>query len=648
MLQLIRDKAQGIIIWIIVGLVILALSSFILNSYLASNVKTYVAKVNDQKISEREFQLALNNYQQQLRQRLGDNFPKFFNEKMMRHTVINGLIDNELMHQLTHDAGFRTSNATIANQLQKNENFKQGGKFSSKYYQEVLKRVGYTPAAFEAELAQSQAQQQFIIGLHNSAFILNTELDEYERLLREQRDLGYLLVNKTELRKKISVSDDEIKTYYQAHTSEFMTDEMVKVSYLELNMRDIAKSIKVNEDELKAYYQENIANYSKEDFASAEKKIKAIAARIKKGEDFAKLAKELSQDPGSAMKGGDLGFFGRGVMAKPFEDAAFKLKVGEVSKPVRTQFGYHIIKLEAIRNKGKEQRRARHILIKPGKVTEPFAEVKERVKQAVQLKKAERLFYEKADKLDRLSYEYQDSLDPAAEQLNVKIQQSPFFSRKGGAQIWHNSDVIKAAFSMDVLKDGLNSELIKLSDDDMLVLRLKEHKPAQQKPLEDVKSQIEARLKNEKARDQALALAEKLAKQIEAGGQPVKIADSNKAVSWADVGFIGRQPQYDANKAGKVQVSPEIRKHLFDLTKPDKQPTIASQQLGNGDGVVLVLRKVRENPPSGEKNKQQQEEALRRQLLQSETHALDRLLLKYERTKSQIDINQEKNSDQES
>ena len=647
MLQLIRDKAQGIIIWIIVGLLILAMASFILNSYLGSSVKSYVAKVNDQEISDREYRLAFNNYQERLRQTLGKNFGKFFNEKMMRQNVVNGLVSNALMQQLTHDAGFRTSAVQIAKVVESTPAFKQGGKFSTQHYEQVLARVGYTPARYEAEIANSQAQKQFIDGLSNSAFVMKSNVDEYLRLSQQQRDVGYLLVNMAELRKSVKVSDADIKSYYESHLSGFMTQEQVKVSYLDLDLKELAKSIKVSDAELKAYYQNHMADYSRDDFAAAKKKIEEIAARIKKGEAFDKLAKKYSQDPGSAIKGGDLGFFSHGMMVKPFEDAAFKLKVGEVSKPVRTQYGYHLIKLEAIRHQGKrEERRVRHILIKPGKITKPFDDVKAEVKQAVQLKHADRLFYEDADKLDRLSYEYQDSLDPAAEQLKIKVKESPFFSREGGPQIWRNPDVIKAAFSDDVLKGGLNSELIKLSDDHMLVLRLKEHKPATQKPLDEVKQQIEERLKNEKASEQAEALANKLAEEIRAGGKADKLASDNQAVSWNDAGFIGRESKYDADKNSKVSVLPEIRKQVFLLNEPKTQPVVASDKLTGGNAVVIVLRAVRDNPAKEDMAKQ--EKTMQRQMLQAESRAQQNLLLEYKRANSKVDINKQQDSDADS
>jgi len=647
MLQLIRDKAQGIIIWIIVGLVVLALSSFILTSYLGNSAKTYIAKVNDQEISQREYRLAYNRYQQSLQQQLGDNFAKFFNQEMASKAVENSLINGALMQQLTHAAGFRTTDAAILKLLEKTPAFKQDGKFSSKLYELLLKQNGYSRTQYESQLANDQAQRQFVSGLADSAFVLKTNVADYLRLSRQQRDTAYLLIKMAELRKDVKVSDAEIQSYFDAHKSDFMTDEEVQVSYSELYTAELAGSVKVDERELRAYYESHKASYTRDDYTDAEKKIKQIAARIKKGESFAKLAKEDSQDIGSASKGGELGYISQGMMVKPFEDAAFKLKVGQVSQPVRTKFGYHLIKLEAVRNQGREQRKVSHILIKPKKVTADFDQVKAQVKNAVQLQHAEKIYYEDADKLDRLSYEYQDSLEPAAEKLGIKIKQSPFFSRHGDSGIWRDPAVIKAAFSDDVLKGSLNSELIKVGDDHTLVLRLKQHKPAQQKNLAEVKAQIEARLMDQKAKVAAEEMAKKLAKQIEAGTKADTLAAENKAVSWNDVGYIGRQAQYDAKPENKTLVLPEIRQNAFQLDKPDgAKPVVVPQQLANGDAAVIVLRAARDNPDKSGIDKELLK--TQQQMTSAESQSHYKLLLEYERAHSKVEINKQQESDQDS
>ncbi len=640
MLELIRKNAQGIIIWFIVGLVILGLSSFILSSYIADNVKNYVAKVNDKEISKRDFQLAFNNYQQQLQQSLGENYSRFFNENFMRETVVNGLVNNELTSQLTIDAGFRAGSDQIYAELTKNPRFQdESGKFSVDRYEKLLKQIGYSKPGYEAEIAQFIAQKQFSSGVQQSAFVLEDSVKDFMRLEQQQRDIAYLNVSKAALLKSAEVSENEIQEYYDKNKSDFMTAEQVKLAYLELKVTDIAKSIEIDEDELRDYYNKNKATYTRDDLASAENRIRDIEKRVNKGESFEKLAREFSQDPGSAANGGDLGFFGKGVMAKEFEEAAFKLKVGEVSKPVKTQFGYHLIKLEEI---GDKERHARHILIKPAKVTQSFDEVKNRILHDMQMIRAEKRFYVDVDKLDKLSYEFQDSLEPAAEQLGQKIQESPYISRAGDGQIWRNRDVLKAAFSESVFSEGLNSELIKLSDDHMLVLRLKEHKTSQQKTLDSVRKEIETRIKDNKAREQAGKLAAELLEKLKQGQPGNVLASSDKSVTFNEAGFIGRKPEHDDKKADKVTLQPEVRNEVFRMQKPaDNTPSLATVSQKNGDVAVIILRAVRESAGNG-----QQLDAIKRHLKDAMAKADDKAMLEYMRSHSTIDLNKEQDEAQ--
>ena len=640
MLELIRKNAQGIVIWIIVGLVILGLSSFILSSYMADNIKNYAAKVNDREISNREFQIAFNNYQQQLQQSLGENYSRYFNEDFMRESVINGLVNNELITQLTIDAGFRAGAAQIYAELANNPRFQdEKGKFSTDKYEKLLRQVGYSKTSYEADVAQSIVQRQFSGGVQSSAFVLEQTAKDYMRLEQQQRDVAYLNVSKSALLKNIQVTADEIKDYYEKNKQTFMSAEQIRLAYIELNIADIAKTIEIDDEELKAYYNQNKATYSTDDNGAAEKRIREIETRAKKGEAFDKLATEFSQDPGSAAKGGDLGFFAKGLMAKEFEEATFKLKVGEISKPVKTQFGYHLIKLEEIRG---DERRARHVLIKPVKVTQTFSEVKNRILHDLQITRAEKHFYEDADKLDKLAYEFQDSLEPAAEQLAQKIKESPYITRAGDGKLWRNREVLDAAFSESVFKEGLNSGLIKLSDDHMLVLRLKDHKPAQQMSLESVTSQIEKTLKDNKIRELASTRADELLVKLREGKSHKELADSDNAVTWLSPGFIGRKPEFDEKKDAKMSIPPNLRLAVFSMPKPTENvPAYKSVSLNNGDTAVVVLRAVREKPDNG-----QQLEAVKRHLADAQAKTDDKAMLDYIRSHSKIDINKQKDDEQ--
>ncbi len=636
MLELIRKNAQGIIIWIIVGFVILGLSSFILSSYIADNIKNYVAKVNDNEISNRDFQIAYNNYQQQLQQSLGENYTRFFNEDFMRETVITGLVNNALISQLVVDAGFRAGGDQVYAELVNNPNFKdEAGGFSVSRYEKLLQQIGYSKAAYEAEVAQLIAQQQLTSGIQQSAFVLEQNAKNLLLLEQQQRDISYLNISKASLLKNIEVTEEEITSYYEQNKKNYMTEEQVKLAYLEVNITDIAKSIEIDAEELRNHYNNNKAAYIKDDFVSAEKRIKEIQARIKKGEAFAKLASEYSQDPGSAANGGDLGFFGKGVMAAEFDEATFKLNVGEVSKPVKTQFGYHLIKLEEARD---NERRARHILIKPEKVTPAFEIVKARILNDMQMTRAEKRFYENADKLDRLAYQFQDSLEPAAEQIGLKIKESPYITRAGGGQIWRNANVLRAAFSEAVLNEGLNSELIKLSDDHMLVIRLKDFKPATQKSLDAVRAQIKATVKDNKAREKADKLADGLIEKLN-NQNAGEIADSDEAVTLRKVGFIGRTVKND-DKNDNSSLPPELRKAVFSMPKPvGDKPSIDKIALGTGNVAVVLLRSIKQGSEDN-----QQLDAVERHLIDAKAKADNKALLEYMRSHSKIDYNKQDNN----
>ena len=645
MLQLIRDNAQGIVIWIIVGFVILGLSSFILSSYDIGNVKNYVAKVNDATISSRDYQFAMNNYRQQLQQSLGENYSRFFNETLMRDTVVNGLVNNSLLNQITIDAGLRTSATQVYQRIEKNPLFKdEDGKFSSEQYDNFLNNIGYSREQYEAEIAKFTVEEQLRNGVTRSAFVLQTAVKDLEQLTAQQRRIDYLQVEKNKVLTNIKVSDEEIQAHYDENKTQYQTAEQVTVDYLELNLQDMVTTIEIDSEEANGFYEQNIARYRQEeerrashilikldektDFAAATEKLTALKQELAAGKSFAELAKAHSQDIGSAKNGGDIGVVGRDQTDKPFENALYGLELNQVSEPVQSQFGVHLIQLTELL---------------PGKV-KPFAEVKPKIEQELRNQKAERLFYEYADRLDKLAYEHQDTLEPAAEDLGQKIKQSPYFSRQGAGQIWRNTAVLNAAFSDEVLNEGINSELLRLSDDHLIVIRLKDHKQPEQKAIEQVRGLIQQKLRQEKAQAKVAEILTAAYEQVKDKNAAVDEVAKDYAVATAyQAGFIGRETKYDENQTNANKVRTEIRRQTFNLPGPAKdKPTIEQLTAANGDGYIIVLHEVRDNPKQTETTVL---ESMQQQLANTVGQAEQRLLLEYKRANSEIDINLQEQDD---
>ena len=590
MLQLIRDRAQGLVVWTIVGLIIITFALFGLSSYLSGTAKVNVASINDVDISQTEFLRAYQNYQERLKQMLGKSYnPAMFNEKVVKQQVLDGLVTREVLTQALDASGFTASKEQILSKIMSIDSFKdETGKFSNKQYKRTLALQGLNSAMFEQRIAQDIADEQLYSGLMRSVFVTPTELDNYAKLQGQMREIEYLQISHQEFIKSAVVTDSEVEKYYSENSAEFTTPEMVSVEYIELDINEAANQVSIDDAAVRQHYDQNIGQYestpeqrkashilitidSKTDEATAKKTADELLVKIRNGESFAELAKASSKDPGSASKGGDLGFFGKGVMDKAFEDTVFNMKKGDVSEPVKSAFGYHIIKLTDI---------------KAGKITS-FKEVKDKIKKELQLQKAEQQFYADIDTLNNLTYETPDSLQPAADALGLKIKQSRLFTRQNASGILANPKIISAAFSKEVLTQGRNSEMIELRETHLLVLRNKEHNPSAPLALEQVKSRIMAILQREKAINQADELAKTILEKLSDGDKPELMALKDKAVKLHKPGLIGRKPDKEDDT-----ISMDIRQAVFRMPKPVDKASIEQVSLMNGDQAVIIFTRA--------------------------------------------------------
>lgn len=589
MLQSIRNNAQGIFVWIIVGLIVVSFALFGLGSYLSGASKVVAASVNGTEISSTTLTKAYQNYQERLRQMFGEQFqPEMFGEKRMKAEVLQGLITQEVLNQMLNKQGYHASAEQILEQIKKYEAFQENGQFSAARYKEVLSREGINGSEFENDLSRDIASQQLRGAITASAFLTGKEKQTLAALQNQKRKIAYFDISAQPYRKSIKISDDVIKARYEKNSHLYMTEEKVQLDYVELNMNNIAALQEVTDEMIKQHYESSPESYMASDDVAANKKITDLRNKIIKGADFASLAKEYSQDKGSASQGGDLGYLTRGV-GEEFDKIVFALKKGEVSQVIKSNQGFQIVKLEDIRPGDPEERKVRHILVKSESKLKPLADVKADIKKELQMQKAGKVFFDDADKMGNISFESPNSLEPLADALGLKIKSSDFMSRRGGTGLFANAKVLKAAFSDEVLKQARNSELLELSDSQLIVLRVKKHLPASVMPLGNVAAQIKDALIQEEAGKKVQDVASDVLQRLQNNETVESVKKIYSEISWNDIGWISRTEEE------KSTLPDQLRQHVFAMPKPDSAAGKVNWDktiLASGNQAVIALYQV--------------------------------------------------------
>ncbi len=595
MLQEIHDKAKGWVAYAIVGFIAIPFTLFGISSYLGGSNSLVAAVVNDEEIPVQLVQNDVIEQRQKLTQMFGGKLPPGFSDEAIKKQVVEQIITNTLLRQMTKANGYRASNQEVYDFIASDPNFQKDGKFDVKTYERVLASMRRSKAEYERMVRNSLSLQQLPESLIDTAFIPPKEVKRLTMLKNQSRDAETYTLKKDTFKDEVKVSDDEVKTYYDKNKSRFMTNDKVKLSYLHLKQADLAKSVEADDETLRSYYDENADRYivvgqrklahivSKIDYekngADAEKKARekadAIYKQIKDGtKTFEDLAKTESDDKFSAKKAGLLGMIAKGDMGPLFEQVAFALKKGEISKPVKTESGIEIIKvLDATEDRQKT-----------------FEEVKDQVKQAYQREEAEKLFLEQSDKLQTLAFENEGSLDAAAEAIGQKIQTSDWIS-KGDVgtkrTLFTSPKLLKAAFSDDVLNAGKNSDLIEINSGEVAVVRLQDHQPPKQKPLEDVKKDIVNILMDQKLRKLVQDKGDKVLKKLQETG------------SWSALSMVGgsedKIEKHQGLKRTDTKVNRSIVEKVFRIQKPEQGKKVFDKIiLPVGDYVLIGLTAVKD------------------------------------------------------
>jgi len=578
MLQNIRDNSQGWIAKTIIGIIVvlLALTGFeaIFNS--SGNARN-AAEVNGEEISLDELNQAVNMQRRQLMQQLGSDFDaSLFDDKLMRDSALGALIDRTLLLQGARNADFAFSQAALDQLILQTPEFAVDGVFNAARFDQVIQQMGYTRMQFRQLLEQEMLIGQLRAGISGSGFVTDQQIERFAQLERQTRDFASITVAADS--SAVQVSDEEARQYYEANTERFRSPEQVVLEYVELNKEAYFDEVDASEEELQELYRQQIGNLAEQrraahilievdgtSDAEAKAQLEEIAAQLAAGGDFAILAKEYSDDPGSANEGGDLGYAGPGVYDPAFEDALYALKEGQVSAPVRSEFGWHLIKLLGVQSPE----------------VPSFESMKPELERELKAQQVEQRFVEVTKELENLAFESAD-LEQPAQELGLTVKTTEPFGREGGEGIAANRQVIQAAFSDEVLMDRANSSVIELDPDTVVAVRIKQHLEPEVQAFEAVRDGIFEQLQHSKAAEQARSEGEKLLATLREGGE-----------------VEGQWQSVEAATRGQDGVAPAVLQTVFRMPKPEgESSTFSGVTLASGDYVVIRLNGVSE--PDGE------------------------------------------------
>ena len=576
-------RNNRIVVQSILGLIVLTFAFFGVESYLGQGgTEQPVAEVAGQPISRAEFENELRKQQDRMRASLGGEVDlETLNAPAVREQVLESLINRRLLAHFAQDQHLAVPDRQLQDTIANLPAFQDNGRFSMARYEQMLASQGMSQTGFEAQMRQDLAFQQMISAVGGGGLASETSTRQLLGLQLEERKVRVARFKAESYSKGVSIADDRVAAYYEANKARFEQAARVKAEYVILSREGLTDQVSVDPEKVRQWYDGHQGSYgnpeeraarhiliqlaadaSEEDVAAAKAKAEAILARLREdgGKNFGEIAKAESQDPGSAGNGGDLGSFSRGMMVKPFEDAVFALKEGEISEPIRTDFGLHIIQLTSI---------------KPASV-KSFDEVRGQIESELKGQAAARKFAELAEAFSNVVYEQPDSLKPAAEQFKLEIHTTDWISRGAAAPApFDQKRLLEAVFSSDVLENHHNPEAIDLGDARLIAARVLSHEPAKLRPLAEVRDSIVATLTLEQAGKAAVSAGEAALEGLRKG-------------QGASIDFGAAQ---SVRRAGASLSGPELRA-IFSAPA-DKLPAYAGASTPDGGYAIFEVVEVK-------------------------------------------------------
>jgi len=596
MLQFFRDRLTGAMVWVFAALIIVPFAFWGVESFRGGGGDPTVADVGGVKITQSQFHGAYQQRFAQLQELMGERAAQIDTDRL-RTEVLNAMVEETALRQFARQAGYRASDVELIEQLREIPAFQENGKFSQSAYNALLARRGQSAQQFETLMRNGLVLQQLQDTLSSSHFEVDEAVKLLYRIEHQQRSFDYVRIDPAKFLDAVEITDAQLHAEFDAHAELYRSPERVKLQYVELAIDKLGEAPTPAKDVLKAIYDEKRLSmfatpeerHARQllvafgaDKEAAHKKAEALADQLKKGGDFAALVKEKTDDLGSKASGGDLGWVRRGNTPAPaFEAALYALQPGEVSVPVETPYGWHIIKLEGVHPED----------------VKAFddAAVQQQLLGLYKQQCAAQTFNENSDKLDQLSFENPSSLDPVAKALGLTVTTTDWLTRESHEGIAATPAVMTAAFSPVVVQDGENSKPLQLSPTDWVVIRKAEYEPSRQLSFDEVVPRVRETVRRNAALAKAKAIADGLVAAVQ-GGQPFSAAAKAQGLSVQTVALANRV---------QLGVDAALLNGAFRLAAPAAGKVTMGQATLDQDAVgVIALNSVIEGDwqkaPSGE------------------------------------------------
>ena len=583
MLAMIRDKATGWIAGVIVGLLVISFAFWGVSFYSGQAGEINVAKVNDADIPYQSFQRSFAQLRKQMQSVLGDSL-SLEEESLIKNQTVEKLIESELINQLVIDTKLNITSDKLIEAIKNIEFFRGEEGFDRAKYERSINSIGMPSTIFEAQLRMDLLSEQLQAGFSETTFVLKPELDNILRLESQSRDITFTILGLPSFIEDGEISESDIQAYYQANPVLFRSDPQTKIEYLELSVKELAKNIESDEEILRNFYNDNKADYDiveqrsvsklfvntgekapDEIIAKAKTIITSALEQLNNGDDFEEIVERAPEEKEVILEFSEHSFMSKGIMDKELDEFLFNSEEGATSEIIETKNGFNIIKVVEIRG-GPENK---------------FEKYAKEVEEDYKTKQAELQFFELSDQLVTKAYENSDNLEIAAETIDKEIIESDYFTRDNDLEgLLSKPAIIQKSFDAELINSGNNSDVIEISDNHIIVLRVLDYKEAYTRPLEEVSTEVIASIRLKLATNKINEVGDAIVAELKSGVSPEEIT-SYSGIEWTTAEKVKRDD---------VSVNRAILRSTFEVGKPSAdKPVITSQNLGSGDYAIIIV-----------------------------------------------------------